>query len=307
MNTEKSDLTFAVTADEAGERLDRYLALRLGEEYSRSYFKSLIDGGSVEVNEATVKPRYLTRAGDIILVKLKEKEASRVSPQDIPLRILYEDSEIIVVNKPAGMVVHPGAGNKQDTLVNALLHHCGKLADTGDVSRPGIVHRLDKDTSGVIIAVKNDKALRIISRQFQQRTVKKKYIAIVKGRVEPDNGVIDLPLARHETNRKKMDIDPVKGKRAYTRYRVMERSDKFSVLSITLETGRTHQIRVHMKHLGHPVLGDTVYGNPGTIDRQALHAEMIGIEHPSSGEYIEFHAPVPDDMMSIIKKPQIDQ
>jgi 23S rRNA pseudouridine1911/1915/1917 synthase len=284
-------------------RVDKCIALRLGEGYSRVYVKFLMDSGHVKVNGKDVKPRYAVRAGDSISVRMapQEKE-SALTAENIPLDVLYEDEWLVVVNKPAGMVVHPGAGNKKETLANALLYHCGRLADSGDELRPGIVHRLDKDTSGVIVVAKNDRALRSLAKQFQKRTVKKRYIALVKGRVELDNGVVEAPVARHAVNRQKMDIEYVKGKKARTVYHVVRRFKGFTFLQLELETGRTHQIRVHMKHIGHPVLGDRTYGRTDGIRRQALHAEMLGFTHPDTGKYVEFHAPIPRDIQEILDK-----
>jgi 23S rRNA pseudouridine1911/1915/1917 synthase len=297
------ELKFTIGAEESGSRIDKCIALRLGDEFSRTYVKFLMDGGFVEVNGKDVKPHYAAREGDEVLVRMAPQERGEaLAPEDIPLDILYEDEWIIVINKPAGLVVHPGAGNKTGTLANALLHHCEKLADTGDELRPGIVHRLDKDTSGVIVVAKNDRALRSLARQFQHRTVKKKYVALVKGQVELDNGIIEAPVARHAVNRQKMGVEYVKGKKAHTAYHVVRRFKNFTVLELDLKTGRTHQIRVHMKHLGHPILGDRTYGQTDGVARQALHAEMITFTHPDTGKSVEFHAPLPRDMQEIIEK-----
>ena len=267
------------------------------------YVKFLMDSGLVLVNEKDVKPHYTAREGDEVFLRMIPQEReSTLTAEDIPLNILYEDEWIIIVNKPAGMVVHPGSGNRKGTLANALLHHCGKLADLGDELRPGIVHRLDKDTSGVIVVAKNDRALRSLAKQFQKRVVKKRYVALVKGRVELDNGVVEAPVARHAVNRQKMDVEYVKGKSARTTYHVIRRFKGFTLLELELETGRTHQIRVHMKHIGHPVLGDRTYGRTDGIERQALHAEMLGFTHPDTGKYVEFHAPVPKDIQEVIDK-----
>ncbi len=297
------ELKFTIGDREAGTRIDKCIALRLGEDFSRTYVKFLIDSGFLKVNGKDVKPRYEVKEGDEIFLRMVPQERNdNMVPEDIPLDVLYEDEWIIVVNKPAGIVVHPGAGNKTGTLANALLFHCGKLADSGDGMRPGIVHRLDKDTSGAIVAAKKDRALRFLAKQFQERTVKKKYIALVKGRLELDNGIIEAPVARHAVNRQKMDIEYVKGKKARTTYHVVKRFKDFTLLELDLETGRTHQIRVHMKHLGHPVLGDRTYGPTDGVQRQALHAEMIGFTHPDTGKYVEFHAPLPRDIQEIIDK-----
>jgi len=295
-------LEFKIDAEEAGMRIDKCAAKRLGEEYSRTFARMLIDKGHITVNGVNVKPRHPVCEGDEVIVEILPPVESDVKPENIPLDIIYEDERIIVVNKSAGMVVHPGAGNKNGTLVNALLFHTSSLADTGDAARPGIVHRLDKDTSGVVVACKDERALRSISKQFQGRTVKKRYIALVRGQVGPDNGVVEVPLARHAVNRKKMTVDHERGKPARSVYHVKKRFKRFTVLEIELETGRTHQIRLHMKHIGHPVLGDKTYGYGNEVPRQALHAEMVGFTHPDTGKYVEFHSPVPDDIMEVIKR-----
>ncbi|MGB2630215.1 MAG: RluA family pseudouridine synthase [Candidatus Omnitrophota bacterium] len=299
----KKELKFVVSPEESGKRIDKCIALELGEAYSRTYVKFLMDRGLVLVNGKTVKPHYTAKGGDEVSLEIVPQEKGGIlAAENIPLNVIYEDESIIVVNKSPGMVVHPGAGNRTGTLANALLHHCGKLADTGDSLRPGIVHRLDKDTSGVIVVAKNEFARRSLSKQFQQRAMKKKYLALVKGLVELDNGVVEAPVARHPVDRKKMDIEYVKGRKARTVYHVIRRYKDFTLLELEPETGRTHQIRVHMKHLGHPVLGDRTYGRAGVIERHALHAEMLGFTHPDTGKYVEFHAPMPRDMQEVIAK-----
>ncbi|MBU1084645.1 MAG: RluA family pseudouridine synthase [Candidatus Omnitrophica bacterium] len=285
----------------ADERIDKVVAVRLGAEYSRTYAKQMIDKGLVTVNDSKVKPRYSVSSGDRVVMELSPAEDHYAEPEEISLEVLYEDASFIVLNKPAGMVVHPGSGNKKGTLVNALLFHCGKMANTGDETRPGIVHRLDKDTSGVIVAAKTERALRSISKQFLARTVKKTYIALVKGKVELDNGIVDVPLARSVMDRKKMDIDMVSGKEACTVYHVIKRYEKFTVLRLEPKTGRTHQLRVHMKHIGHPLLGDAKYGYPQGMPRQALHAESLRFSHPDTGKAMEFTAPVPEDMKKVVR------
>ena len=297
-----NELRFTVGPEGKGTRIDKYVALKLGEGYSRVYARSLIEGSFVLVNGGKIKPRYIAKQGDEVLVRMPAAGGRGIEAENIPVRVLYEDDCVIVVDKPAGMVVHPGAGNNKSTLVNALLYHCRNLPDTGDELRPGIVHRLDRDTSGVLVAAKNDRALRSLSKQFQKRTVKKRYIALVSGRVVFDNGVVDIPIARHAVTRQKMDVAAGKGRSARTVYHVVRRFHDFTLLRLEPETGRTHQIRVHMRHIGHPVLGDRIYGKAGGMDRQALHAEMIGFSHPDTGEYMEFYSPVPDDIMEVIRK-----
>ncbi|MFH1665270.1 MAG: RluA family pseudouridine synthase [Candidatus Omnitrophota bacterium] len=290
-----------VDAENSGLRVDKYITVKLGEGYSRTYVRFLMDNGCVSVNGKAVKMHYALHEGDEVEARLLDPPGvDDVEPENIPLDILYEDEWIVVVNKPAGMVVHPGAGNKNGTLVSALLYHCGSLPETDNKLRPGIVHRLDKDTSGVIVAAKNAKALRSLSKQFQNRTVKKRYIALVKGCVQMDNGCIEAPLARHAEDRKKVEVDHANGKAARTVYHVIRRSDKFTLLRLEPETGRTHQIRVHMKHIGHPVLGDVTYGGKdGKMARQALHAESLGFTHPGTGKYVEFTIPMPEDIRKV--------
>jgi 23S rRNA pseudouridine1911/1915/1917 synthase len=265
--------------------------------------KFLIDQGFLLVNGKKEKPRYIARTGDEVVLSLAPLPRDEaLKPEDIPLDVVYEDEHIAVINKPAGMVVHPAAGNWGGTLVNALLFHCGKLADSDDEARPGIVHRLDKDTSGIIVVAKNSRAMRSLAKQFQKRKVKKKYVALVKGRVEMDNGVIDAPVGRHPSNRQKMAVDTEGAREARTVYHVVKRYGNFTHLEVYPETGRMHQIRVHLDHIGYPVLGDSIYGRDARFGRQALHAEMIGFTHPDSGQYVEFHAPLPEDMRSFLEQ-----
>jgi len=294
---------FTVAGGEDGIRVDKYIAVKLGDGYSRTYVKNLMDRGMVRVGGEEVKPRYITREGDRVFLEMLPPETSEIEPEDIPLDIIYEDEWIIVVNKPAGMVVHPGAGNKKGTLAGALLHHCGKLPGGDETGRPGIVHRLDKDTSGVIVAAKDERAMRSLARQFQKRAVKKEYMAVVRGTVELDNGVIDAPVGRHAVDRRKMDVEHGgSGKHARTVYHVVKRLGRFTLLDLELGTGRTHQIRVHMKHLGHPVAGDRQYGGGIEMSRQALHARKLGFTHPDTGKYVEFEAPVPGDISDFLDK-----
>ncbi|MDD5634936.1 MAG: RluA family pseudouridine synthase [Candidatus Omnitrophica bacterium] len=294
-------LKFTIEPEEKGIRIDKVIAERLGEDYSRMYVKYLMDNGCVLVNGKRVKPSYSVRENDVVTVELKPTEINDdVEPEDIPLDVIYEDDSVIVINKPAGLVVHPGAGNKKGTLVNALLHHCGKLPEGGDRMRPGIVHRLDKDTSGVMVIAKNERALRSLAKQFQKRAIKKIYIAVVEGRVELDNGVVNMPVGRHVMDRTKMDVRFEDGKEAVTEYSVVRRYKNFPLLRLKLGTGRTHQIRVHLKHIGHSILGDVQYGSGRAKSRQALHAERLGFTHPDTSKYVEFSAPLPNDMKKII-------
>ncbi|MBD3380369.1 MAG: RluA family pseudouridine synthase [Candidatus Omnitrophica bacterium] len=300
------ELIFTIGQADSGGRIDKRIALELGDGYSRTMVKTLIDDGFVLVNGKKVKPNYTAREGDEVNIEIPPPEPSDAEPEDIPLEILFEDEWVIVLNKPAGMVVHPGAGNRKGTLVSAVLFHCGKLPESEDAFRPGIVHRLDKDTSGVMVVAKNDRALRSLGKQFRNRTVNKQYAALVKGRVELDNGVIEAPLGRHPVDRRKMCVDPEKGRNARTVYHVVKRFEKFTFLRLELDTGRTHQIRVHLKHLGYPVLGDRTYGGPAVMSRQALHSEKLGFSHPDTGRRVEFTVPVPEDMMRVIERGEWD-
>jgi 23S rRNA pseudouridine1911/1915/1917 synthase len=292
---------FRVEPEEEGERIDRLLAAREWAP-SRAYIQKLLKNGKVFVNGTPVKANYRPATGDEILVEEDEPAPAGVKAQPLPLVILYEDEDLVVINKPRGMVVHPAPGNQENTLVNALLAHCRELSGIGGVARPGIVHRLDKDTSGVLVAAKNDFTHLSLARQFQQRAMTKKYLALVHGQVSPPEGVINAPIGRHPVHRKKMAVLPA-GKPAVTRYRVLEYAGSCSFLEITLETGRTHQIRVHMQHIGHPVVGDTLYGRkrePFPLYGQALHAAVLGFVHPRTGSYQEFTAPLPPEMEAAI-------
>jgi len=295
-------IEFTTGLEDEGKRIDKCITLKLGEGYSRTLVKDLIESGNVTVNGLVVKPRYLVEPEEKVVVCIPVRDAQLLEPENIPLTILYEDEHIIVLNKTAGMVVHPGAGNFRGTLVSALLYHLGSLPEAeGGHYRPGIVHRLDKDTSGVMVVAKTDKAMRSLSNQFQEREVRKTYVALVNGKVEMDNGLIDAPLARQKTDRKKMCVEYSAGKTAKTVYHVVERFGNFTLVRIDLFTGRTHQIRVHMKHIGYPVAGDAVYGGKGDFHRQALHAETLGFTHPETAEPVEFFAPMPEDMAEFIK------
>jgi len=287
-------MTLFVDKADAGARLDIYLADAV-EEISRSAAQKLIEGGHVAVNGKTAKSNYKLKSADVVEAEIPEPAALLVAPENIPLEILYEDADVIVVNKPQGMVVHPAAGHYTGTLVNALLFHCGEsLSGINGVLRPGIVHRIDKDTSGIVVAAKNDRAHQILSAQLAEHSMTRKYTALVCGNVKVDTGTIDKPLGRHKTDRKK--IAPVaNGKRAVTHYRVLKRYGKFTLVEASLETGRTHQIRVHMASIGHPLAGDTVYGGKDIPDAagQVLHAGVLGFVHPN-GEYMEFKAELPE-------------
>lgn len=311
-----------VSSQQKAVRLDRYLICQ-GVNISRNRIQSMIQSGNITVNGNRSSPSYPVKPGDEIHIANNGNpiKRSRPKPEDIPLEIVYEDSELLVINKPAGMVVHPAAGNYQGTLVNALLHHSEKLSAVGDTQRPGILHRLDKDTSGLLLVAKTDQAHTGLARQLEARKIVRRYQAVVWGLMDEREGTIDAPIGRSAFDRKKMDVSAIRGRNAVTHYKVIEEFGIASHLELKLETGRTHQIRVHLKHLGHPVLGDSTYGGTGNgvvrtyarenadlakrilflAERQALHAAVLGFVHPLSGKYLEFKAPLPEDMGMIIK------
>lgn len=291
----------SIRCDEGGGRIDSYIA-GLMKNLSRSYIQKLIEDGYVLVNGKKVKSNYKVRKDDIIDVDVPEPVKPDVNPEDIKLDILYEDEDVLVVNKPQGMVVHPAAGNYSGTLVNALLKHCKNLSGINGVLRPGIVHRIDKDTSGVLLVAKNDRAHRLLAEQIKEHSVNRRYNAIIEGVIKGDSGTIEGAIGRHPVDRKKMDVVPG-GKPAVTHFKVIERFKNYTLIEARLETGRTHQIRVHMAHIGHPVVGDPLYGIKNQkfkLEGQALHAVLIGFIHPSSGEYMEFRAPLPDYFQKLI-------
>ena len=275
------------------------------EELSRSGLKKIIDAGGVTVNNKTVKANYKLRTGDIVTMNIPESVPLEIIPQNIPLDILYEDDDVIVINKPQGMVVHPAPGHYTDTLVNALLYHCGdSLSGINGIMRPGIVHRIDMDTSGVIMAAKNNNAHRSLALQLAEHSITRKYNAIVYNNIKEDEGTIDKPLGRNPSDRKKMAVVPG-GRRAVTHYRVLDRLGKFTYIEAQLETGRTHQIRVHMTYAGHPLLGDSVYGpkkQPFNLKGQVLHARVLGFVHPVTGEYMEFESPLPEYFQKLLER-----
>lgn len=298
-----------VSSTDAGLRLDQFLVVQLQKRYSRSYLQYLIDQGNILVNGARVKRHTSVRAGDEIGVILEKKEDRPwLTPEKIPLDIIYEDEEIVVVNKPSGMVVHPACGHYTGTLVHALLAHCGSLSQAGGQNRPGIVHRLDKETSGVILVAKTENAHYLLAEQFASRQVKKKYMAITRGRVVRQEGVIHLPIGRHSVNRKKMAViakGEGRSREAETRYRVLERFKQATYLELEPTTGRTHQIRVHLSSLGHPILGDAVYGGNFPwlkIHRLMLHAASLIFSHPVTDRQMLFEAPLPEDIRDILRQ-----
>jgi 23S rRNA pseudouridine1911/1915/1917 synthase len=287
--------TFLPAKADAGTRLDVFLAAA-APELSRSRLQTLIKHGMVRIDNRPARSSERIREGQFISLEIPPAETVSMEAEAIPLTILYEDADLIVVNKPPGMVVHPAAGNREHTLVNALLHHCRGLSTIGGEQRPGIVHRLDKETSGCIAIAKNDAAHHALSRQFASRNVTKIYLALVRGRLRGRSGTIDAPIARHPVHRKKMAVcAPGEGRNARTDFRVVREFADATELECTLHTGRTHQIRVHLKHLGHPILGDAVYGTRGPYPRQMLHAWKLGFEHPQTGARIQCEAPLPAD------------
>jgi len=283
--------------DEVNSRLDIYLVNELDE--SRSYISNNINSGNILVNGKIVKCGYKLKIGDVIDINLKEKVTSNI-PEDIKLDIYYEDDDIIVLNKPSGMVVHPGAGNKTGTLVNALLYYTnGKLSDINGEARPGIVHRIDKDTSGLLLVSKTNRAHQILSDDFKNKRVKRKYIALVEGIINENFGKIDAPIARKPDDRVKMVVRE-NGKRAVTNFKVIKRLNNATLIECVLETGRTHQIRVHMAYINHPVVNDPLYGHSFDDYGQMLHAEYIGFVHPIKKEFMEFSCPLEDKFVSIL-------
>ena len=283
-----------------GRRLDVFLADR-EKELSRSHIQKLIEGGAVLVNGRAVKANYKLRTGDSVEIHVPEAQAWKILPEAIPLDVLYEDEDIIVINKARGMVVHPAAGVSSGTLVNALLYHCKDLSGINGVIRPGIVHRLDKDTSGVMVAAKNDAAHVDLAEQIRLKTAHRIYQALVLGTLAEEKGVIRAPIGRHPTERKKMAVVP-NGKGATTFFRVLERFSSYTFVECRLQTGRTHQIRVHMAYIGHPLLGDPKYGkkSPFAIEGQALHSAELMLTHPRTKERLHFAAAMPADMEEIL-------
>lgn len=296
---------FEKTAERDGERLDAWLAENQ-PEHSRSRWQALIKEGLVTVNDIPCKANQKIRAGDRVKWTVPEPTPAVPQAEQIPLDILYEDRHIIVINKPAGLVVHPAAGNETGTLVNALLHHCTDLTGIGGELRPGIVHRLDKDTSGILVVAKNEAAMAELSRQFKERITDKEYLAIVRGVPRLPRGTVETTIGRHPVHRKKMAVNVRNGREAVSHYEVIERFDDAALVRVKIETGRTHQIRVHMAHLKHPIVGDTVYGRGGAsavkAERQMLHAAKLSLNHPKSGKRLSFEAPLPDDMNALLSQ-----
>ena len=293
------------TADQSGERADAFLA-RTVEELTRSAAQRLLEDGAVTLNGRPLKKNYKTTPGDVLEVMLPDPEPVDVVPQNIPLDVVYEDSDVIVINKPVGMVVHPAPGHPDGTLVNALLYHCGdSLSGINGELRPGIVHRIDRDTSGLIIAAKNDKSHLALAEQLQDHSLARVYEAIAVGGFREDSGTVNTPIGRHPVDRKRMAIDPRNGRHAVTHWSVLERFSGYTHIQCRLETGRTHQIRVHMASISHPLLGDVVYGNKkpyAGLAGQCLHARKLKFIHPSTKQLVEVECPLPDWFENTLKK-----
>ena len=290
-------------AEDAGARIDVCLAAKLG--VSRSNMQKLLEEGRVKRGDKVLKANYKVRAGEVYTVDIPEPEPIEAVPEDIPLDIIYEDDDVVVLNKARGMVVHPAPGNYTGTLVNALLYHCKNLSGINSAIRPGIVHRLDKDTSGIMIVAKNDAAHIALSQQIQSKTAVRTYLAVVRGNIKTDSGTIETQIARDKNDRKKMAVVKDGGREAITDYEVLERFGKYTLVRCKLRTGRTHQIRVHMEYLGYPLVGDPKYSpmkTPFAIKGQALHSHTLEFTHPRTGGRMKFEAPLPEDMHKIITR-----
>jgi len=296
-----------IDISEAGNRLDTLLARKTG--ITRSQVQRLIGNGDVLVNNVVVSQNYRTKGNEMVSIAIPSEETESLVPEPIPVEILYKDDALVVVNKPAGMVVYPAAGHGRGTLMNALAYRCGKLANIGGPLRPGVVHRLDRDTSGVMVVALDDRAYYDLVEQFKKRTIHRRYVALIYGNPRNDSGEIKVPIGRSSSDRKKMSTRTRRGKEAITRWKVLKRFGMATLIEVKLGTGRTHQIRVHLSSIGHPVLGDRTYGRKTELEihrrrviipRQMLHAEMLGFTHPFSGAYMEFYGPMPEDMREVI-------
>lgn len=299
---QKIDLT--ISEEMNGTRLDLVLSVAL-EDFSRSFIQKLFEKERIQVNGKLCKEKkYKASTGDVVVIDIPEPEKVGVEPENIPLEIVYEDDDLLVVNKPAGMVVHPAPGNSSGTLVNALMYHCGdNLSSINGVIRPGIVHRIDKDTSGLLMVAKNDRAHSSLSQQLSEHSITRRYKTIVYNNIKEDEGTVNQPIGRDPKNRLRNAVTDQNSRHAVTHYKVLERFGKFTYVQAELETGRTHQIRVHMSYIKHPLLGDELYGpvkNKQGAKRQMLHAGILGFVHPSTGEYMEFESPLPDDFEKVL-------
>ena len=293
-----------VSEDKHGRRLDKFLAVHFEKDFSRVFLQKLLKAGKVLLNGQVPKRHHIVAAGETVEIKIPSPEESAISAEKIPLDIVYEDKYLLVVNKPQGMVTHPAPGNYTGTLVNALLAYCDDLSGIGGVLKPGIVHRLDKGTSGLLLVAKTDDAHKKLAAQFKDKTTKRVYLALVDGNVELDNGTVELPIGRSVRDRKKMAVkfDDESSKEAITHYKVIKRFGDFTLLECRLGTGRTHQIRVHLSYIGHPILGDEKYGTKGKFKMPMLHAATIGFTHPVTKKFMEFSSKPPKEMADIIKR-----
>jgi len=298
------EFKFTVEPEGAGSRLDKFLTAIFNNKYSRTFLRKLIDQENVFVNREKKCAHHKVSAGDIVDVAIPPAKPLELKAEDIPLTVVYEDRDLLVLNKQAGLSVHPAGPMLTGTLVNALLYHSSDLSGIGGVLRPGIVHRLDKETSGLLVVAKNDATHNNLSDQFKNRTIKRTYIALVKGVVQLDNGRIELPIARRKKDITRMGVSFVdeKKKNAITNYRVIKRFQGFTELELSLQTGRTHQIRVHLAHIGYPVIGDKLYGQAKGLSRHALHAKTLGFYHPGTKKFMEFTSELPDDMQGLINR-----
>lgn len=301
------EFNFFINSENQGERIDKFLSSKLSD-ISRSYIHKLIEDGNITINQNSVNKKYKLSENDTINVKIPKPQELKVVAENIPLDIVYEDNDLLIVNKPKDMVVHPAPGNYSGTLVNALLYHCkNSLSGINGIIRPGIVHRIDKDTSGLLIVAKNDTSHKELAEQIKNHSFTREYEAVVYGNLKEDTGTINANIARHKTDRKKMAVVPFLGRNAVTHYTVLKRYGNFTHIKLKLETGRTHQIRVHMSYIGHPVVGDEVYANPKNnpfkfLKGQCLHAKTIGFIHPTTKEYMEFTSPLPEYFQKILNK-----
>ena len=300
-------VTVTIENENAGERIDKALST-IHEEWSRSQIATWIADGIIKVNGADVKAKYKVKEGDVIEIDIPEAQPLEVIPEDLQLEIIYEDQDVLVVNKPKGMVVHPAPGHMNGTLVNGLMHHCKDLSGINGILRPGIVHRIDKDTSGLLMVAKNDLAHQSLVEQLVNKTVTRKYTALVHGHIAHDKGTIDAPIGRDTKDRQKQAVVD-NGKHAVTHFQVIERMGKYTLVECRLETGRTHQIRVHMNYIGYPLVGDPKYGPKKTIDfgGQVLHAGVLGFIHPTTKEYLEFEVPLPADYTALLEQLRTEQ